>query len=467
MVIASGLMVAVFGSRRLGATQLWIDEADTWATSAVSWRALWHAVTDWDLNNLSYAVVARGWSLVFGTSETALRSLSLVCAVAGVVAIWWLARMIGGHRLAVVTAPLFATNALVVEHSIEARSYTFTVLLLIVVAILLVRLSIAKRGSWGLYTVVGMLAITSHSFAILVFGAHVVWLLARRDLKRRDVPLALALLATAAGLVGALVVIQHRGLPTELVQSRRGDVLLDSFGSGRLVVALSSVLVVLAAAGLFRRRGGWRTAISSPQGLVLLWLALPLAVAVAVSLVAPFESRYLIVVTPALALTVASALAQLRGRHLSLVATVVLLAVQLRVAQGRLRTNHGEDWRSASRYLSDRLGENDGLAFLVPYDRIGYRYARQRAGDETVGPESVSPAVERAVVWDGTYRLPSPEVLAARIANRTTVAVASLTEERSDLPDAVRALDDALAAAGLHEVDAVRFDRVDIRLYRA
>ena len=87
-----------------------------------------------------YYVLLNGWTRWFGTGDVALRTFSLLCAVACFPLLWWLAIQIGGATAAVPALMLFGFAPAAVWYSIEGRMYSLVWLLVIATACLCVRL---------------------------------------------------------------------------------------------------------------------------------------------------------------------------------------------------------------------------------------------------------------------------------------------------------------------------------------
>ena len=74
----------------------------------------------------TYYVLLRWWMLLFGDSEAALRSLSVVCNVAALPLVFLLSRELTGRREALVAALLFALSPIGLNFAQEARVYAMT-----------------------------------------------------------------------------------------------------------------------------------------------------------------------------------------------------------------------------------------------------------------------------------------------------------------------------------------------------
>ncbi|MFI5243396.1 MAG: hypothetical protein ACHQRL_10345, partial [Gemmatimonadales bacterium] len=81
IVLALVLLAAAIRLRGLAASNLWLDEANSWQVATDSWGGLFTNVLRSPLGPL-YFVLLKLWIAVFGASVAALRALSLVASVA-------------------------------------------------------------------------------------------------------------------------------------------------------------------------------------------------------------------------------------------------------------------------------------------------------------------------------------------------------------------------------------------------
>lgn len=91
-----------------------------------------------------YPLLLHGWRELFGSSEIALRSLSVLCGVAAMPVIWRTALQEFGGAHAAWTLAFMALSAFTLVHAQEARPYT---LFLLIAAAQTALLLAAKRGS--------------------------------------------------------------------------------------------------------------------------------------------------------------------------------------------------------------------------------------------------------------------------------------------------------------------------------
>jgi hypothetical protein len=215
-----------------------------------------------------------------------------------------------------------------------------------------------------------------------------------------------------------------------------GRVLVELAGGNRLV------LLALLAAGsygmvsLVRERRPW------PQWFVALWLAVPVILSFAVSLVRPvFLSYYLIICVPALALFGASGIARGGRPVLSAALAVPLLALSTDRLVAYYRAP-GQDYRGAARHVIAAMRPGDGILFFPNYVRKPFEYYERQDG--ITGPVNL----DRSPEWAARGRI--------WLVIREAVSAV-------DLPE-LRRLQSSLLAGHRLE-DRIPFHRVRVELY--
>lgn len=190
---AALLGLGLFG---LGDQGLWLDEEMSLniATAGRDQMALWF--TSHPEQHPFYYLLLRGWTSLFGTSETALRSLSLLFAVTAVPLLFRLGRDLLGRREGAAAAVLLALSPFWLFYAQEGRMYTLLVTLGILASILALAeardAGVFGRLPWA-YWVTATLGMYTHFFFGFLVLAHATVVLLRSGELRRNVSRALLL----------------------------------------------------------------------------------------------------------------------------------------------------------------------------------------------------------------------------------------------------------------------------------
>lgn len=348
--VLTGLLAAI-GLARPG---LWTDELATWGMATTPWHEFWPVLRYVDAVLAPYYTFMHVWVSVFGDSDIALRTPSLLAMAASAGLVGAVGNRLAGRRVGVIAGTVFAMLPSTSRFAAEARPYALSVLVACLATWLLLRAwEHSSTARWVAYgasvAVLGWLSIV----AFLLLAAH-AWLIAvwRRDLWWRFVVAAIAATATSIPILiyGARQRQQVAYIPHLRFDAFTpyGQVL---FGT----VPLAIVIVMLALFSLPLRR---------PSAFFTAWALVPTLALIAVSLVMPmFLPRYLLFTTPGWALLAGAALSRLRPEvapvALTLIATLTV-PTQLHI---RTPGGHDQATREAAAIIATDRQAGDGIVY--------------------------------------------------------------------------------------------------------
>ena len=385
-ILALALLTAAGAWLRLshlGTKSLWLDEGATVALARASWSHFiwvwWHGEAN---PQTIYFLVMRGWILL-GRSETCLRLPSALFGVASIPLMYVMARRFVSVGPALEAAALLAFSPAHVYYSQEARSYTLTILFVLLSSYFFVRaVEGDRRRDWVLWTILCILAFYSHYFSALVPVAQACSLFFRKKPPWKPTIVGgLVILVTA---IPGLTYI-FRAAPENLhfiwmpqASPRELWHLGMFYGGSGVKVFLALILWIAGLVAIARTRG--RDSESFWRGMLIVsWAVLPAAITAAVSLRHPiFMQRYLIFSLPATMLLAAMGMAALRKMHVGVVLVVALCAMSIPTI---VKDYHKprEDWRSASSAILASALPGDAVVFFPFYTRIMLDYYSGRA----------------------------------------------------------------------------------------
>jgi mannosyltransferase len=388
-VAGVAIAAAVVMGRSLAAKSLWIDETLSLKYAHQSLRDLFPFFVHGEMNMALYHVLLHFW-LRLGEGEAAVRSLSVLFAVAAIPFGYAICARLFSRRTGALAATLLALNGAYYSYAREARSYSLVVFLVIAASYFLVEATITgERFWWGAYTAAATLAVYAHFFAFFVLGAHLLsvffgW---RRRIERRRVVVTSAVVLVLSIPAAVYIAKGNTELTTDPNVSLH-DVpdLFRWYATGNRPLLAVYTLGILAAAatGISRLyRGHAREA--WPQLFLFTWLLVPIVGALAVSYAIDpmFQPRYLLVALPPFVFLVAYGLSA--ARPLALFALVVAVAT---VASYRSLSlcepgcvTPTQDFRDAAAFIRARALPGDQILFDPPYLRTAFAYyARQPRG---------------------------------------------------------------------------------------
>jgi mannosyltransferase len=410
-LLALTLLTAGLVLYRLDAKSLWLDEGFSAGMAGQDLRSVvaWAALSE--PNHGLYYVLLHVVTL-WGRSEWILRAFSAALVVGTVPGLFLLARRLFGRPVAVASTLLFGINALVVAFAQEARPYALALFLTTWCSLAFVR-ALAERsvGRWFSYVVLAVLAVHAHLFAAFVLVAH-LGSLAFGHLERRDRRAAIVSFSAVAVLCLPLLGFMLRSGPGRIewidgpTLGGLMELFTDLVGRGGIALLLVYLCLLGLAAGPIRHT--WRSTGSAstrwPYAFVLLWLLVPIALAVATSFVQPIlVSRYLIVCVPALSMLAGIGLVHV-PRRLGRIALAGLVIVLSGLALGTWYESEKEDWRRATGFVLSSARPGDGLVLHPGYLVWGFGHYVMRAdGSAPRTPEPLSPPVRwtEGLPWSG------------------------------------------------------------------
>ena len=392
----------------LGSESFWLDEAYSVFLARLPQGEFWDVVGSSQANASLYYALLRGW-IALGTGETIVRLLSVIPAVAAVPVCYAVGRRLFGSRVGLVAAALLAVNAFAIQYAQEARSYSL-VLFLVLLSTYLFVLAVQEEGmgTWAAYVVVTALAGYAHFFAWFVVLAHLVSLpfLDRKPRTRTllaayggvaalSAPLVAFLLSTSGNQIGWIPGLSVGRVASALGQLAGGRTVLGAVVLGAILGACV-LFAFRALLGQGRRRA--RSVDAWSRALVCAWLAIPIAGALAISLLKPiWVDKYLIVTLPGLALAAALGFSTWKPA-LARVGLATLLIVSLSQVVVLHVSDDKDDWRSATEYVIVRSNPGDGIAFHRPFGRFpfGYYVDRTLRAEGAEIPTPISAVFDRS-----------------------------------------------------------------------
>jgi uncharacterized membrane protein len=355
----------------LGDQSLWYDEGLTRELVLKPFGSMIDAVADTENTPpLSYVLTHLSTQLA-GTDEVALRLVSAIAGTAAVAVAFFGGRELAGARAGLCAAALVAANPLLLWFSQEARSYALLSVLTAIAFVCFLRV-IAVPGRWALagWALSTALALTTHYFAIFPAAAEAVWMIATlaRSQSRRLLAPAIAAVGVAAVAVAPLAISQEasgraesltdEGLAQRIAQVPKQFLVGYDGPLQDMLTVLSAVLVLVAAAGLWRIRH--RRGVIAAVVVTLAAVLVPVAAAV---LGADFLNARNVLpgLVPVLILAAAGFAALPQPWGLLAAITLAAVGVVTIIGVNGNASYQRTDWRS----IDEAIGESQGPRLLV------------------------------------------------------------------------------------------------------
>lgn len=353
-ILLSATLLAMSLSLIIGLQQsVWFDEAYSVLLAKHPIDEILR-LTAIDTHPPLYYFLLKGWAAIFGWSELALRSLSILAFGGSLIVGGLLVRRMFSARVALFTLPFLAVAPFLLRYGFEIRMYTIASLIGILATYVLVRALQAKsqRAQWLLYgTYAALVAIGVYTlyYLVLLWAAHALWLLWVSLVEKRPIKQWYWVSA-----FGASVVLFLPWLPTFLSQLDNGaltpvvqqlsliqlmEIVTFNFLYEQAwqvsVTATLIVVYVIGAIGYFTVRSFKNVSIEQRKYLVLLamYTIVPILLLMLITMRKPmYVERYLahVIIGGILFIGVAVAIAvgKSRSRYM-LMAASLLLAIMM------------------------------------------------------------------------------------------------------------------------------------------
>lgn len=325
-----------------------------------------------------YYMLLHVWMQVAGSSEEAVRWLSVLCALIAVPVAWWAARGLFGTRAAWIAAVVAATNPFFTQYGQEGRMYALLALLGLVVAGAYGRAFAWRSRGWAAGFAAALAAMLyTHNWALFLGAAcGIVWLyLLWRARERQE------LLILGAIAFGGALALYAPWLPTLLYQVAHTGApwsepptVLSLLSTPARILGEYAVVALLLVGGAGLLALGRR----SPATWLLAIAVITVALAWLSSQVSPaWAQRYLAVAVGPLLLAVTAGLAHM-GR-LGIAALIVGAALGAADAAPDDKSNVrdvseaiGPSLRAGDLVVSTQPEQVSALAYYLP---DGVRFA--------------------------------------------------------------------------------------------
>lgn len=317
-ILITILIAMALRLHQLSADSLWGDEIGTLIRSSPQ-KSLVSIILD-SLsvpgfpNTPLYFIIGHLF-LRIGENDFILRFPAFLFGTAGIAALFVVGRWLWDDRVGLVAAVLLAFSSFHIRYSQEAR-YPSLILLISLLSLLFLLQAMHKPGwrAWAGFTATAILNIYAFLPMILILGVEVLYFLARRWTNRLQIPNG-PREQTSLYFIASILVIMLFTLPLlppalNALGSEKG--LLSTPRLGRFLLRSDYYLEILSLWGAGKGFPLLLFALASIAGiaasvikkereallLAILWITLPVALALGLPLQKAFRLRYLIFVLP-------------------------------------------------------------------------------------------------------------------------------------------------------------------------
>ena len=174
--LITGLIVfATIALLNVSSASIWFDEA--FSSYLIQFNFIDIArYTAGDVHPPLFYWALKAWSVVFGTNELGLRSMSIFFAAATIVVTFLLARRLFGRKVALVSLLFLVLSPMLIRYADEARMYTMAAFIVASATYMLVKATEGKQKRWWVfYGILVGLGMWTHYFTAFIWLAHWAW----------------------------------------------------------------------------------------------------------------------------------------------------------------------------------------------------------------------------------------------------------------------------------------------------
>lgn len=187
ILLAVGLGVFTFLTfLNISTASIWFDEAFSAYIVRFSFAEILE-FTAADVHPPMYYWALKVWTELFGTTEAAFRSLSVLFGGLSVAGAFLLARRHLGRLVAATSLLFLVLSPTLIRYSDEARMYTMAAVIVLAATFLLIKATETKKKSWWVaYGVLVSIGMWTHYFTAVAWLAHWAWRAIVLPRKRTD-----------------------------------------------------------------------------------------------------------------------------------------------------------------------------------------------------------------------------------------------------------------------------------------
>lgn len=384
-LLAIVLIGAVLRVYNLSTQSIWIDEAWSISTGTMNVLLMVATVANGDFSPPLYDFLLHYWMVIFGTSESAIRLLSVLFGVLAIPMIYLVGRQLFDKEAGLIAALILALSSFNIFYSQELRMYSLMVLLALLSMYFFLRfLQRSTLASSAGYVLSTTLLVYTHYYGLFVVLAQNIYIVAlllltaRRTFQLRQwVILEAFVVALFAPWIG-IFIYRGRGPGLQLISWVPLPTLSDfvtTFVVYAGTAALLIIFVLLSLIVLFRftrvtgsfdwkhplksvKAYSWNVSIINVASFLLLvvWLFALNVIPFVVSQVTQpiYFTRYAIAGSVASYLLVAGGIRNINGKfvRLGVIAVIIILAA------ANLQAYYMSDARGQAREATNLINAN-------------------------------------------------------------------------------------------------------------
>ena len=421
IILLTGLFLRLYN---IEAKSLWVDEESSikFATKPLTSLIKY---AEKETHPPLYYIILHYWINQFGDSETSVRFLSLIFGVIAIFFMYKVGELLFNRETGLLSSLILAISEFHIQHSQEARMYSFMALLTLISIYFFIKMLQEKKIKTTIfYVFFSALLMYSHIYGMFIIAMQNIYaitmlILARKDIKITFkrwmiiqiilliifIPWIIVLANQVMGMkIGEFVNINWIEKPTITDLLKTFEVytyynppLLVLFS----ILALSSLVNFDKIKGKINRKYFLKSAGDYKRGIkifelknnyfLILWLFIPIIMPFVISLVALpiYAGKYTIAASFAFYILAARGVSRIKNMNIKITAIAIIVVLCLICVNYYYKDKGSEPWRDVAGYI-DKNAEKNDLAILIPhFTKESFQRYSKRDDIEVVGQRKI------------------------------------------------------------------------------
>jgi len=374
----------------LGAESIWLDEANT---VYVSGQSLSSIIIDY--SPPLYFIITHFWTVVFGSSELAIRFPSAVFGIISIFLMYKIGYHLFNQKIGLISSFLLSISSFAIWHSQDARYYSLLLLLTLLSFYFFIQI-LKSNSKWYYlgYALANILLVYNHLFGVFVIISQVFYFaLFWKKYGQQRLKFAAMQIASMLALIPLMVHVIGGGslMPGWLSEPSFMSILntLSEFSgwytAGLFLFVAFSILSVIGILSIrwFKGRSGTRFESIEEITLLLIWFSFPIIIPFLLSYILNpmYTDRYLIAALPAFLLLTAKGIVGINtliGESLNnkftygIIIFIALISL-VGLSQYYIEPTK-EQWRETANFIEYHAQVDESIVFCADYTQKPFDY---------------------------------------------------------------------------------------------
>jgi mannosyltransferase len=403
------LLTFILGVINLTGKSLWVDEVFSINIAKLDIHSMFQYLNKSEGNMWLYYLILHYWVTILGTSEFAVRFLSVIVSTFSVFAVYKFAKENFSKKTALISSLVLSLNFFFIFDTQETRSYAFFILFSALSSLYFLRATRkGERKNWIIFTVISILNLYTHFYAgFLIFAQGLYLCLYKlRDEKINIFKSLSYFFIISIGFLPALISPSFRGnqlnwiSPPEIMELPFTFVVFA--GDNPLLAIVFGLILLFYLYSIIIKKEYLRK-LKNEELYLALAITSTFFISFAFSyIVKPiYQTEYHIFLLPLFIVLITGIIERYESLSLRRVLYfIVIVSSILRLTAwytgsdhlGFIFENKKEEWRQSTNYIIENTKPNDAIIFFSYFGKNSYNYYLNKFDVKVARPEFIEVA---------------------------------------------------------------------------